>query len=81
MKKLVSSGLFDVETIKSPLEKKFGIPPFSIFDTMQGYWQKRVKEWKSLGIKSELGRGDNLTFNIGFDIESSKKIKLRKMLA
>lgn len=57
--KLVSFELFDIKTIKSPLEEKFGIPPFSIFDTMQGYWRKRVNEWKSLGIKSEIGRGDN----------------------
>lgn len=73
MKRIVDDKLFDVETIKSPLEEKFGIPPFSIFDTMQGYWRKRVNEWKSLGIKSEIGRGDNLTFNIGFDVEMSKK--------
>lgn len=65
MKKLVSYGLIDVETAKSPIKEKFGIPPFSIFDTMQGYWRKRVNEWKSLGIKSELGRGGDLTFNIG----------------
>lgn len=60
MKKLVSYGLIDVETVKSPIEEKFGIPPFSIFDTMQGYWRKRVNEWKSLGIKSELGRGGDI---------------------
>lgn len=80
MKRLVSYGLIDVETVKSPIEEKFGIPPFSILDTMQGNWRKRVNEWKSLGIKSELGRGDNLTFNIGFDIESSKKTKYGKCL-
>lgn len=78
MKRIVDDKLFDVKTIKSPLEEKFGIPPFSIFDTMLGYWRKRVNEWKSLGIKSEIGRGDNLTFNIGFDVEMSKKNKYGK---
>ncbi|KKW10250.1 MAG: ParB domain protein nuclease [Candidatus Gottesmanbacteria bacterium GW2011_GWB1_49_7] len=39
------------------LAEKFLIPPFSIFDTRQGYWQARKKAWLSLGIKSELGRG------------------------
>lgn len=40
------------------LEARFIVPPFSIFDSKQGYWQKRKREWLSLGIKSELGRGE-----------------------
>ncbi len=36
---------------------RFIIPPFSIFDTRQGYWQERKRTWLSLGIQSELGRG------------------------
>jgi len=44
------------------LEKKFIVPPFSILDTKQKYWQDRKKKWIQLGIKSEVGRGDNLTF-------------------
>ena len=39
------------------LSAKFIIPPFSVFDTRQGYWQDRKRAWLSLGIKSELGRG------------------------
>lgn len=31
-------------------------PPFSILDTRQGYWQDRKRQWKALGIKSEIGR-------------------------
>lgn len=75
MKKLNQNTLIDFDELKSPLEEMFGVPPFSIFDTTQGYWRKRTNEWKSLDIKSELGRGDNLCFNIGFDIETSKKNK------
>lgn len=45
---------------KGQLEKEFIVPPFSVFDTKQGYWQDRKRIWKELGIKSELGRGDNL---------------------
>jgi len=44
---------------KSPsgeLVRKFGVPPFSIFDTRQQYWQDRKRLWLSLGIQSELGR-------------------------
>lgn len=42
------------------LSDKFIVPPFSVFDTKQGYWQTRKSEWKSLGIQSEVGRAGNL---------------------
>ncbi len=38
------------------LNERFVIPPFTIFDTRQGYWQDRKNEWLSLGIASEVGR-------------------------
>jgi len=38
------------------LEDDYLIPPFSILDTKQGYWQLRKRQWLSLGLKSELGR-------------------------
>lgn len=38
------------------LTEKFIIPPFSVFDTRQGYWQDRKKRWKEIGIQGELGR-------------------------
>jgi hypothetical protein len=38
------------------LRKKFLEPPFSVLDTKGGDWQNRKREWKTLGIKSELGR-------------------------
>ena len=42
---------------RKTLAERFGIPPFSVFDTRQGYWQQRKRQWLALGIKSELGRG------------------------
>lgn len=39
---------------------KYLVPPFSTLDTKQGYWQRRKKEWKSIGLQSQLGRNDNL---------------------
>lgn len=48
----------DVE--HSTLTDKFIVPPFSILDTRQGYWQDRKRAWKDLGLKSDLGRNDNL---------------------
>jgi hypothetical protein len=45
------------ETIGGQLREKWVIPPFSVLDTRQGYWQEQRRKWLSLGIKSELGRG------------------------
>lgn len=42
------------------LMDKFVVPPFSVLDARQGYWQERKRAWLSLGIQSEVGRGDNL---------------------
>ncbi len=39
------------------LVDRFGVPPFSVLDARQGYWQDRKRAWLALGIKSELGRG------------------------
>ncbi len=41
------------------LADRFGVPPFSVLDARQGYWQDRKRAWLALGIQSEVGRGDN----------------------
>ena len=43
-----------------PLADRFLVPPFSVFDTKQGYWQRRKKEWKEIGLDSGTGRADAL---------------------
>jgi len=40
---------------------RFGVPPFSVLDARQGYWQDRKRAWLALGIRSEVGRGGGLT--------------------
>ena len=45
---------------RKSLAERFGVPPFSVLDARQGYWQTRKRAWIALGIQSELGRGDNL---------------------
>ena len=40
------------------LAERFGVPPFSVLDARQGYWQERKRAWLALGIKSEIGRGE-----------------------
>ncbi len=42
---------------KVTLADRFLIPPFSVLDARQGYWQDRKRAWLALGIESELGRG------------------------
>jgi len=49
--------LFGNEIITNPLLRdKFIEPPFSVLDTKSGNWVRRKKEWKKIGIKSEIGR-------------------------
>lgn len=43
-----------------PLSETFLVPPFSVLDARQGYWQERKREWLALGIRGELGRGEHL---------------------
>ena len=40
------------------LAEKFMIAPFSVLNAREGWWQDRKRAWLSLGIQSELGRGD-----------------------
>lgn len=42
------------------LSERFLIPPFSVVSAREGYWQTRKRAWLSIGIQSELGRGEAL---------------------
>lgn len=48
------------DTEHKSLVDRFIVPPFSILDTRQGYWQDRKRQWKSIGLVSENGRDENL---------------------
>jgi hypothetical protein len=43
---------------RATLAERFIVPPFSVLDARQGYWQDRKRAWLALGIQSELGRGE-----------------------
>lgn len=64
LKNLVSVGGANEElTAKNcsgNLSGKFMIPPFSVINAREGWWQNRKRAWLSIGIKSEIGRTDNL---------------------
>lgn len=49
--------------VNSNLFESFLFPPVSYLDTKTKRWLDRKKQWKELGIKSELGREDNLVFS------------------
>lgn len=62
------------EIKKGTLLEKFIVPPFSVLDTRQGYWQDRKRWWLSLGIKSEKGRD-----NVMETLQSANKIQGNEM--
>ena len=47
----------DGEPSNGSLADRFLIPPFSVLNAREGWWQSRKNAWLALGIKSELGRG------------------------
>jgi len=44
---------------KGSLSERFMLPPFTVLNAREGWWQDRKRAWLALGIKSELGRGEN----------------------
>jgi DNA modification methylase len=67
----ILGGKYDYGAVgesKGNLSEKFGIPPFSVLNTREGWWQDRRRAWVALGIQSDLGRDDNL---IGGGVVSS----------
>jgi len=51
------------EEAHESLAERFLVPPFTVLDARQGYWQLRKRAWISLGIRSEEGRDKGLTFH------------------
>jgi hypothetical protein len=45
------------------LSSRFGVPPFSVLNAREGWWQERKRAWISIGIRSELGRAEKLIFS------------------
>jgi len=40
------------------LAERFVVPPFSVLNAREGWWQARKKVWLGLGLESERGRGN-----------------------
>jgi len=55
----LGNDLFGEKILPPQLESlalRFGVPPFSVLNARDGWWQSRKAAWRSLGIASELGR-------------------------
>lgn len=64
----MNTDLFGNEIItKLSIKDRFIVPPFSILDGNSGDWTERLRRWKKLNIKSEIGRNDNILFNQGLE--------------
>lgn len=58
-----SGGLEEPPAPDAPrpsIADRFVVPPFTVLDARSGPWQERKRRWLSSGIRSELGRGENL---------------------
>jgi DNA modification methylase len=53
------------------LADRFLIPPFSVLNAREGWWQNRKKAWLALGMESELGRENGVDFGAGVGGEKS----------
>jgi hypothetical protein len=42
---------------RGKLADDFLVPPFTVLNAREGWWQERKRGWLAMGIKSELGRG------------------------
>lgn len=52
---------------KGSLVDRFVVPPFTVLDARQGYWQDRKRQWFALGIEGEAGRAGSTEANPNLD--------------
>lgn len=66
LESILAGGAVETRPLPSPedarrtLADRFGLPPFSVLNAREGWWQERKRAWIAIGIESELGRGENL---------------------
>lgn len=67
----------DADAPPAALADKFMIPPFTVLNAREGWWQDRKRNWLALGIKSEEGRASGMTMEgvEGRDDDFSRRIK------
>jgi 1-aminocyclopropane-1-carboxylate deaminase/D-cysteine desulfhydrase-like pyridoxal-dependent ACC family enzyme/DNA modification methylase len=58
------------------MAERFMVAPFTVLNAREGNWQARKDAWISLGIRSEMGRGDNA---LGFSKAAQIPVRKSKM--
>ncbi|EKT1335046.1 ParB N-terminal domain-containing protein [Salmonella enterica subsp. enterica] len=53
----------EIESRKGNLSSKFMVPPFTVLNAREGWWVDRKRAWLGIGLKSEAGRAEALTFH------------------
>ncbi|MHB0973942.1 MAG: hypothetical protein ACYC0P_06845 [Thiobacillus sp.] len=48
---------------RATLAERFMIAPFTVLDARRGWWQERKRAWLAMGLRSEAGRDELLTFS------------------
>lgn len=66
------------EARRKNLAERFIVPPFSILDQRQGYWQEGKQLWLELGIKSEIGRGEMVMKDSCYKSTSNLSYRIRR---
>jgi hypothetical protein len=64
---LLADPEIEATSAKGNLADRFMLPPFTVLNAREGWWQDRKRGWLSLGIKSELGRGGGATWGVNPD--------------
>lgn len=68
------TGLVVEEERKGSLAAHYLVPPFSVIYGNKPDWLKRKRAWINIGIRSELGRGGRLAFNVRSDWQTTGTI-------
>lgn len=66
-------GFFGLAPVVGPLKERFVMPPYSTWNTRDGTWQNRRRQWLAKGLKSEEGRKDKLTYSIPDTLSDGRK--------
>ena len=69
---MIDTNLFGEKVEKNQILRELFIePPFSVLDSKGGNWQNRKRQWKNLGIQSEIGRDVKCNAEFGGDLDEN----------
>jgi hypothetical protein len=58
LERAAAAGMYTPPIDAPTLADRFVVPPFTVLDARAGAWADRKRRWLSLGIQSEVGRGE-----------------------